>query len=87
MQHHGHYGVGLGLTISKNLALALGGDITVQSSPGLGSKFTLRIPLIEKQIEMPQVPLNVEIEEQVICSAPLFTSIEQDDDDMELKKR
>lgn len=34
-------GVGLGLTLSKNLANALGGDLVVQSEVGKGSKFTL----------------------------------------------
>lgn len=39
------YGVGLGLTISRNLAHALGGDIIAYSSPGLGSKFIISLPL------------------------------------------
>ena len=38
-------GVGLGLTISKNIAIALGGDIEVQSQVGKGSKFILWLPL------------------------------------------
>jgi len=41
-----HEGVGLGLTISKNLAKALGGDIYVQSQIGVGSSFTLKIPVV-----------------------------------------
>ena len=37
--------MGLGLTISKELANALGGDIEVQSQPNVGSVFTVTIPV------------------------------------------
>src|SRR3954463_7327832 len=40
-----HEGVGLGLAISRDLARAMGGDLTVISSPGSGSTFTLQLPL------------------------------------------
>ncbi|HXG15164.1 MAG TPA: ATP-binding protein [Calidithermus sp.] len=39
-------GAGLGLSISRRLAAMLGGEITVQSAPGRGSTFTLRVPRV-----------------------------------------
>jgi signal transduction histidine kinase len=39
-------GVGLGLTISRDLARAMGGDVVVQSEVGVGSAFTLILPLV-----------------------------------------
>ena len=40
-------GSGLGLSISKNVVLRHGGSITVQSTPGTGSTFTITLPIEE----------------------------------------
>jgi len=42
----GKRGTGLGLPLSRKLAELLGGELSVQSEPGIGSTFTLRIPLV-----------------------------------------
>ena len=39
-----HSGVGLGLAISRDLARAMKGDLSVESTLGLGSRFTLTLP-------------------------------------------
>lgn len=51
-------GTGLGLTISRDLAKRLGGDIRVKSQPGVGSEFVLTIPRYAKEPEAG--PVNVE---------------------------
>lgn len=40
-----HGGVGLGLALSRRLARVMGGDLTLESTPGQGATFTLRLPI------------------------------------------
>ncbi len=40
----GYAGVGLGLTVVQRIAAGFGGTMTMQSEPGKGSRFTLRLP-------------------------------------------
>jgi signal transduction histidine kinase len=37
-------GLGLGLSLVRAIALAHGGDVAVESTPGKGSRFALRLP-------------------------------------------
>ena len=60
-------GVGLGLAISSQLVRLMGGELKVESDPGVGSRFHFRCPLPESSAQAPrnsqgvgQVPLGYE---------------------------
>ncbi len=50
-------GTGLGLTIAKLLTEMMGGELTADSQPGVGSRFSLRLFLPELHHPMPHVQL------------------------------
>lgn len=77
-------GTGIGLAVSKRLALAMGGDIAVKSHPGQGSCFTLSIvaPEVadeqehdEDEEEMPLPALNVLLVEDIELNVVVARSV------------
>jgi len=77
-------GSGLGLTIAKRLVEAMGGELTIQSTPGLGSKFSFAIPLSSIADEKGKIE---HVEKKKLIPKPSFQWGEVlvvDDNDMNL---
>lgn len=71
-------GTGLGLAISKQFAQMMGGDITVTSTPGAGSNFTMRVPA---RVKPARSPYTVVEKAQQPAPAPKGRVLVIDDDE------
>lgn len=73
-------GSGLGLSISKKLANILGGDITVESTPGIGSTFTFFFPI---DVEVEDEAAREEKQRRELVAQGLKTIVLAIDDNQE----
>ncbi|TNV84916.1 hypothetical protein FGO68_gene13997 [Halteria grandinella] len=67
-------GVGLGLTISMNIANALGGDIKVSSIQGSGSKFIVELPLRLSFGGVPRLSTRMPFSDLIIKRERVYSS-------------
>ena len=75
-------GTGLGLTISRRLAVLMGGTLTAQSKLGVGSEFIFRLPLrntIAGKVSTSAQPTPVSIDSSFALAHPLRILVAEDD--------
>jgi signal transduction histidine kinase/CheY-like chemotaxis protein len=80
-------GTGLGLTLTRSFAALHGGDVTVQSELGKGSRFTIDLPVAGPVVAPEKQPSLGGAEPKVDASQPLILVVEDDPASAELLAR
>jgi CheY-like chemotaxis protein/anti-sigma regulatory factor (Ser/Thr protein kinase) len=80
-------GTGLGLTLTRSFAALHGGNVTVQSELGKGSRFTIDLPIGGPANAQPRDPSSAAAGPDVDASRPLILVVEDDPASAELLAR